>query len=517
MTVFTSPFAAIALRDVTITQRVFEGLGERDRGAMIEGLTGRRVTAGELTDGTRAVAGGLRQRGIGPGKVVAILLPNLPEYFLCFHGAAWAGAAVTTVNPTYTAAELNHQLKDASAEILITLPALVETARAGSEGTGVREIVTLGEAPGATPFSALLGPPLSEQVPVDVGRDTLVLPYSSGTTGLPKGVMLTHRNLVANVDQVAMARPIGAGEWTVGFLPFFHIYGMTILMNFYLAEGGGVVTLPRFDLELFLKLVQDHRTRQAFIVPPVALALAKHPLVAQYDLSALRHVLSGAAPLGAPLSQALEARLGTRSEQGYGMTEMSPVSHLTAFGRGRHGSAGQTAPSTECRIVEPATGRDLDAGEEGELWVRGPQVMKGYLNNPEATAAALTGDGWLRSGDIAAYDGDGYLYIRDRLKELIKVKGFQVAPAEVEAELQSCPGIADAAVVGLPDEEAGEVPVAFLVRAAGATTDVEEIAAHLSSRLAAFKHPRAIHFVDAIPKSASGKILRRMLRATLAG
>jgi 4-coumarate--CoA ligase len=199
------------------------------------------------------------------------------------------------------------------------------------------------------------------------------------------------------------------------------------------------------------------------------------------------------------------------------MTEMSPVSHLTAFGRGRHGSAGQTAPSTECRIVEPATGRDLDAGEEGELWVRGPQVMKGYLNNPEATAAALTGDGWLRSGDIAAYDGDGYLYIRDRLKELIKVKGFQVAPAEVEAELQSCPGIADAAVVGLPDEEAGEVPVAFLVRAAGATTDVEEIAAHLSSRLAAFKHPRAIHFVDAIPKSASGKILRRMLRATLAG
>jgi 4-coumarate--CoA ligase len=288
-------------------------------------------------------------------------------------------------------------------------------------------------------------------------------------------------------------------------------------MNFYLAEGGGVVTLPRFDLELFLKLVQDHRTRQAFIVPPVALALAKHPLVAQYDLSALRHVLSGAAPLGAPLSQALEARLGTRSEQGYGMTEMSPVSHLTAFGRGRHGSAGQTAPSTECRIVEPATGRDLDAGEEGELWVRGPQVMKGYLNNPEATAAALTGDGWLRSGDIAAYDGDGYLYIRDRLKELIKVKGFQVAPAEVEAELQSCPGIADAAVVGLPDEEAGEVPVAFLVRAAGATTDVEEIAAHLSSRLAAFKHPRAIHFVDAIPKSASGKILRRMLRATLAG
>ncbi|MCV2864139.1 AMP-binding protein [Albidovulum sediminicola] len=517
MTVFTSPFGTIPLSGLTITQRVFQGLTERDRDAMIDGPTGRRVTAGELTDGTRALAGGLRERGIGPGHVVAIMLPNMPDYFACFHGTAWAGATITTVNPAYTAAELHHQLTDSGAEILITLPAFAETAIAGAENTAVREIFTLGEAPGATPLSALFGPPLAEQAPVDVVNDTLVLPYSSGTTGLPKGVMLTHRNLVANVDQANHARPIEPGEWTVGFLPFFHIYGMTVLMNLFLGSGGGVITMPRFDLEMFLKLIRDFRTKQVFVVPPVALALAKHPMVDQYDLSALRYVFSGAAPLGAPLSGAVEARLGVRCEQGYGMTELSPVSHLSAHDRGRAGAVGQTAPSTECRIVDPGTGQDLGAGQEGEVWVRGPQVMKGYLNNPAATEETLLPGGWLRTGDIAAFDKDGYLFIRDRLKELIKVKGFQVAPAEVEAELQSCPGVADAAVVGIPDEEAGELPVAFLVRAPGASVDAQAVGTHLAARLAHYKLPAAYHFVDAIPKSASGKILRRMLKAGLAG
>jgi len=317
---------------------------------------------------------------------------------------------------------------------------------------------------------------------------------------------------VANVDQVQMARPVEPGEWTVGFLPFFHIYGMTILMNLYLAAGGGVVTMPRFDLEQFLGLIQKHRTRQAFCVPPVVLALAKHPLVDQFDLSGLRYVFSGAAPMGAALGQAVEARLGVAAEQGYGMTEMSPVSHLSAADRGRPGSAGQTAPGTESRIVDPETGRDLDPGEEGELWVRGPQVMKGYLNNPEATAKTLTADGWLKTGDIAMIDADGYLFVRDRLKELIKVKGFQVAPAELEAELLSHPGVADAAVIGLPDEEAGELPVAYIVPAPGAQPTAADLAAHLAGRLAHYKQVRDFRFVEAIPKSASGKILRRVLK-----
>jgi len=443
---------------------------------------------------------------------VAIMAPNLPEYCIVFHGAAWAGATITTINPTYTAHELRHQLNDSGAELLITIPQFLDTARAGAEGTSVKEIAVLGAADGATPFKDLLGPPLAEQAPVDLASDVLAMPYSSGTTGLPKGVVLTHRNLVANVDQVQMARPVEPGEWTVGFLPFFHIYGMTILMNLYLAAGGGVVTMPRFDLEQFLGLIQKHRTRQAFCVPPVVLALAKHPLVDQFDLSGLRYVFSGAAPMGAALGQAVEARLGVVAEQGYGMTEMSPVSHLSAADRGRPGSAGQTAPGTESRIVDPETGRDLDPGEEGELWVRGPQVMKGYLNNPEATAKTLTADGWLKTGDIAMIDADGYLFVRDRLKELIKVKGFQVAPAELEAELLSHPGVADAAVIGLPDEEAGELPVAYIVPAPGAQPTAADLAAHLAGRLAHYKQVRDFRFVEAIPKSASGKILRRVLK-----
>jgi len=513
MTIYRSPFGSVEPDARSITERVFAGMTPRDRDVMIEGATGRRWTAGELIDGTKALAGGLARRGVGPGHVVAVMLPNMPEYFLAFHGTAWAGATVTTINPAYTAHEVTHQLNDSAAEILITIPAFAETAIAGAAGTGVGEVFTIGGAPGTTPFDALMGPPLDAQVPVDTAEHTLVLPYSSGTTGLPKGVMLTHRNLVANVDQIQASRPIAQGEWTVGFLPFFHIYGMTVLMNLYLGAGGGVVTMPRFDLEMFLRLVQDHRTPQAFCVPPVALALAKHPVVANYDLSGLRFVFSGAAPMGAPLSNAVAERLGVICEQGYGMTEMSPVSHISAHGRGRPGSAGQTAPGTECRIVDPDTLTDVAPGKEGELWVRGPQVMKGYLNNPAATAATLMPDGWLRTGDIAEYDADGYLFIRDRLKELIKFKGFQVAPAEVEAELLGCPGVTDAAVVGLPDDEAGEVPTAFVVRAAGASVGEAEINAHMTECLAHYKLPHAIHFVEAIPKSASGKILRRILKA----
>jgi 4-coumarate--CoA ligase len=516
MTIYTSPFGPIALRDMTVTQRVFAGMDRRDADVMVDGITGRRWTAGELVDAAQAVAGGLAQRGIGPGQVVAIMLPNMPEYFVAFHGAAWAGATITTINPSYTAPEVNHQLRDSGAAILITLAAFAETAKAAAESTPLREIVALGEAPGTTPFAALSGPRLDAQVPVNIVDDVAVLPYSSGTTGLPKGVMLTHRNLVANLDQIQACRPIVPGEWTVGFMPFFHIYGMTVLMNRFPAQGGGVVTMPRFDLELFLRLVQEHRTKAAYCVPPVVLALARQPVVDNYDLSALRYVFSAAAPLGVPLTEALTRRLDVACQQGYGMTELSPVSHLTAYDRGRPGAAGQTIPGTECRVVHPDTLIDAAPGDEGELWVRGPQVMKGYLNNPQATASTLTPDGWLRTGDIAVIDDDGYLFIRDRLKELIKVKGFQVAPAEVEAELLACPGVADAAVIGMPDDTAGEVPVAFVVPAPGATVTDAAIAAHLAGHLATYKMPRAIHFVDAIPKSPSGKILRRVLKAGLA-
>lgn len=510
MTIYASPHPPLPLTGHSITERLLQGLEHRPgEVVLIDGPSGRGMTAGAVVDGIRRLAGGLKARGIGPGSVVAIMAPNCPEYALAFHGPLYAGATVTTINPTYTAPEVAHQLKDSGAVLMVTIPAFLETARAGSAGTGVREIAVIGEAEGAVSLEAWMGEALAAQVPVDVVSDVAVLPYSSGTTGLPKGVMLTHRNLVANVDQCAATLGVRAGDWTVGFLPFFHIYGQTVLLNMHLAIGAGVVTLPRFDLPLFLKLCQEHQTRQIFCAPPVVVALAKHPMVDDFDLGAVERLFSGAAPLGGDVADAVGRRLGAVAVQGYGMTEMAPVSHAVPEGGPRLGSVGLTVPNAECRIVDPATG--LDA-EEGELWVRGPMVMKGYHNNPVATAATLTPDGWLKTGDLGGFDADGYLYIRDRVKELIKVSGFQVAPAEVEAELLSQPQVADAAVVGRPDETAGEVPVAFVVRQAGAELDEAGVMAHLAGRLASYKQPRAVHFVDAIPKSPSGKILRRLLR-----
>lgn len=513
MTIYTSPHAPVPLTGLSITERLFQGLEHRpDAVVMIEGPTGRQVTAGTLVDGIRRLAGGLAARAIGPGSVLAIMAPNLPEYTIVFHGALLAGATVTTINPSYTAPEVTHQLKDSGATRLVTVPAFLDTAKAAVAGTGVTDIAVIGTADGATPLADWMGDPLAAQVTVDVARDVAVLPYSSGTTGLPKGVMLTHRNLVVNVDQTAFALDVRAGDWSVGFLPFFHIYGQTVLMNMHLAVGAGVVTLPRFDLELFLRLCQDHRTRQVFCAPPVVVALAKHPMVDQFDLSSVERLFSGAAPLGGDVADAVGRRLGAVAVQGYGMTELSPVSHAVPPGGARSGSIGLAVPNSECRIVDADTG--LDA-EEGELWVRGPNVMKGYHANPTATSATLTPEGWLRTGDLARVDADGYFYILDRVKELIKVSGFQCAPAEVEAALLAHPGIADCAVVGRPDEAQGEVPVAFVVPVAGSGIDEPAVMAHLSGRLASYKQPRAVRFVDVIPKSPSGKILRRLLKAQL--
>jgi len=514
--IFESPHPPVPLRDVTVTERLFEGLLHRpDDVVMVEGPTGRKMTSGELVDAIRRLAGGLAARGYGAGATVALMAPNLPEYAVVFHGVAWGGGTVTTVNPTYTAPELRHQLRDSGATLLVTVPAFLDTARAAVEGTGVREIVVIGEAPGTTPLSALMDDPLGTQHPVDLDEHVVVLPYSSGTTGLPKGVMLTHRNLVVNIDQSGAAVDIRPGEWTVAFLPFFHIYGQTVLMNVYLARGANVVTMPRFDLETFLRLCDEYRTPRVWAVPPVAIALAKHPLVGQFDLSAVRSIFSAAAPADASLTDAVGQRLGAVCIQAYGMTELSPISHVTPENAPRPGAVGVSVSNTWSRIVDPETGKDAAPGEEGELWVRGPQVMKGYLNNPEATQKTITPDGWLRTGDLAMIDADGYVHIRDRVKELIKYKGFQVAPAEVEAALLTHPGVADAAVIGRPDEEAGEIPVAFVVRGPGTEVTEDEVKAHLSGCLAPYKRPESVRFVDSVPKSASGKILRRILRDSL--
>jgi len=515
MSIIKSPYPDIVLRDVSITERVFEGLGDDpDRVILVDGPTGREVTVGQFIGAVKALAGGLTARGFGRGKVVALMAPNLPEYSTIFHGVAWAGGSITTINPTYTAHEVRHQLNDSGASLLITIGMFLETAREAAEGTGVTEIATIDPIEGVTPLTGLMGAPLSAQVPVDLDEDVVVLPYSSGTTGLPKGVMLTHRNLIANVDQVLSATDVADNEMTVAFLPFFHIYGMQVLMNIYLSGGGGLVTMPRFDLEQFLSLCAKYRTPRMYIVPPIAIALAKHPIVDNYDLSSVIQVNSGAAPLGGDIADAVGQRLNTLATQGYGMTELSPVSHMTPLDGNRKGSSGVTIANTESRIVDVETGQDVAPGEVGELWVRGPQVMKGYLNRAEATAETVDADGWLHTGDVGYIDTDGYLFLTDRLKELIKYKGFQVAPAELEATLLTHPGITDVAVIGVPNAEAGEIPMAFIVATAEPMT-LEAVQEFLSGKLAHYKQVQRIENVAEIPKSAAGKILRRLLRDRL--
>jgi acyl-CoA synthetase (AMP-forming)/AMP-acid ligase II len=505
-----SPFPDVEVPDVALTPFVLERARRlAGRPALIDGPTGRSLTFAQVDDRVRRLAGGLAARGFGPGDTLALMAPNMPEYAVAFHGTILAGGTVTTINPTYTVDEIAYQLADARARFLVTVGPVLEQARAAAARTGVEEVFVIGDET----FAGLLeaDPVGDDHVAIDPANDVAALPYSSGTTGHPKGVMLTHRNLVANLQQVRAVIPTGEHDVLMGVLPFFHIYGMTVILNNALRSGATVVTMPRFDLETFLRLIEEHRVTRAFVVPPIALALAKHPLVDRFDLSSLDLVLSGAAPLGEELERACAERLGCRVAQGYGMTESSPVSHAIPHPGGlvRPGSIGPCVPNLECRIVDLATGEDAPAGEPGELWMRGPNVMKGYLNNPQATAETIDADGWLHTGDIAVVDEDGYFTIVDRVKELIKVKGFQVPPAELEALLITHPRVADVAVIGIPDPECGEVPKAYVVLSGEASAD--ELMQFVAERVASYKRIRAVEVVDEIPKSASGKILRRVL------
>jgi acyl-CoA synthetase (AMP-forming)/AMP-acid ligase II len=513
MIIHRSPLPDVNIPDVTITDFVLrEASRVPDRPALVDGPSGRSYTYAQLAGAIHSFAGGLQAKGLGPGSTIALMSPNIPEFAIVFHGAAVAGVAVSTVNPTYTAEEVAFQLKDSGSSLLLTIAMFAETAMKAAQEAGVDEVVIIGEAPeGMTSFASLMGGPIS-QVAVQPDEQIVVLPYSSGTTGFPKGVMLTHTNLVANLVQSEDALAVEDGEVVLAVLPFFHIYGMQVLMNFFLSRGSTIVTVPRFDLQQSLELIQQHKITRLFAVPPIVLALAKHPLVDQFDLSSLKQVFSGAAPLGADLAQEAAERIDCEVMQGYGMTEMSPVSHVTRMGDFKPGTCGVTVANTECRIVDSEGGEDQGVGAVGELWIRGPQVMKGYLNNPEATAETIDSDGWLHTGDVAFIDEDGHMTIVDRVKELIKYKGFQVAPAELEALLLTNPAIADAAVVGVPDEEAGERPRAFIVLREGQQLSADDVTSFTAEHVATYKVIHDVVFTDSIPKSASGKILRRLLR-----
>jgi acyl-CoA synthetase (AMP-forming)/AMP-acid ligase II len=513
---FRSLYPDVTIPETALSTFVLAGAAALgDKPALIDGPTGRTITYAQLPALVARAAAGLAARGLKKGDRFAILSPNLPEYVIAFHAVASLGGVVTTVNPLYTAGEVAKQLQDSAARFVLTAPPFLATAREAAQQAKIDEIFVVGEAEGATPFGALLArdgaPPA---VAIDARKDLVALPYSSGTTSLPKGVMLSHYNLVAelcSLKGVTDAALITPQDTVLAFLPFFHIYGIVAFLNLSIHQGATVVTMPRFDLEQYLQMVQKYGVTILHVVPPVALALAKHPIVANFDLSKVRGAFSAAAPLGEAVATAVHRRLGFRVSQAYGMTEVSGASHLgpTTEERIKPASGGRLMPNMECRIVDLGTGAERPAGEQGEILLRGPIVMQGYFGQAGATAATIDAEGWLRTGDIGYVDADGDFFIVDRTKELIKYKGLQVAPAEVESVLLGNPAIADACVIGVADEEAGEVPKAFVVKKSAISA--EEVMAWVAARVAPHKKVRRVEFIDALPRSAAGKLLRRQL------
>ncbi|MFG3659295.1 4-coumarate--CoA ligase family protein [Streptomyces sp. NPDC047706] len=490
--------------------------------ALVDGTDGTTLSYEQVDRFHRRIAAALAEAGVRKGDVLALHSPNTIAFPTAFYAATRAGAAVTTVHPLATAEEFAKQLRDSAARWIVTVSPLLDTARRAAElAGGVQEIFVCDSAPGHRSLIDMLASTAPEpRLAIDPAEDVAALPYSSGTTGVPKGVMLTHRQIATNLAQLEPAISAGPGDRILAVLPFFHIYGLTALMNAPLRVGATVVVLPRFDLEQFLAAIQNHRITGLYVAPPIVLALAKHPAVAQYDLSSLKYVISAAAPLDANLAAACSRRLDLPPlGQAYGMTELSPGTHvvpLDAMTDAPPGTVGRLIAGTEMRIVSlDDPGKDLGTGEPGEILIRGPQVMKGYLGRPDDTAAMIDADGWLHTGDVGHVDGDGWLFVVDRVKELIKYKGFQVAPAELEALLLTHPGIADAAVIGVHDEDGNEVPRAYVVRqpaAPGLTAN--EVMMHVAERVAPYKRVRQVSFIAGVPRAASGKILRRRLRET---
>jgi acyl-CoA synthetase (AMP-forming)/AMP-acid ligase II len=504
--VISSPWPAPEIPDADFAAYVLRHAAPlADHPALVDAADGRTVRYGELAAAARRTAAGLAARGVRHGDVVALYSPNLPEFVATVLGVAMAGGIATTANPLYTAGELAYQLRDSGARMVVTIPALADRAAEAAHDASIDTVLGYGDlAEGA-------GPAPDVSIAPD---DVVLLPYSSGTTGMPKGVELTHRSAVAHLAQLEPVLTLGPTDTVLAVAPMYHCMGLVVVVANALAQGATVVTMARFELEAFLQAMQDHRVTSTVIAPPIALALAGHPAVDGYDLSALRWMGCGAAPLDARIEEACARRLGCPFGQGYGMSEATAV--ISAIDVNEpdaivHGAVGRLVPGTEARVIDPQTGADLGPGAEGELLVRGPQLMRGYRGRPDATAATIDADGWLHTGDLAAVDAGGVVRITDRLKELIKVRGFQVAPAELEGLLCLHPSVSDAAVVGVPDEAAGEVPKAFVV--ARGELAPGEVMAWVAERVAPHKRVRSVEVVEAIPKLPSGKILRRELRA----
>ena len=501
--------------------------------ALIDASCGRRLTYAEYGDTVERLARGLIATGVRPGAVVAIFLANSWEFCATFHATQLAGAIPTLLNPTYREREVRYQLENSGAVLLITDGGNIEGINLAGLPNLRRVYTTRQHASGAEPFANLLNPVATVYpTPDRSSQQTLAaLPYSSGTTGLPKGVMLSHYNLVANVYQLLgpNATKLSAGDNILCCLPLYHIYGLNVILNPSLILGATLILVPRFNVAALTKLIVDEAVTMMPLVPPAMNALCQAAEAGQFPRDhQVRWVKSGAAPLAPDLARRFTALTNILVCQGYGMTEASPVTHVGFLEPElyRPESIGHPLAETDCRVlsqpeIDPAdTPDDLTeaaSGQPGELVMRGPQFMLGYWNEPQATAAVLR-DGWYWSGDIVTRDREGFYRVVDRRKEMIKYKGFAVAPAEVEAVLLEHPAVKECGVVGRADEAAGEIPVAFVALRDGFVDSRklgEELCVFVADRLTHYKQPREVHFVDAVPKTASGKILRRELRKSI--
>ncbi|OBJ01012.1 AMP-binding protein [Mycobacterium sp. 1465703.0] len=516
--IYRSTLPDVEIPDVTLVEHVLRPARDRrDKVALIDAISGEKLSYGELLDVALAAAAGLAKLGVRAGDVIALISQNQPRFALATYAVMAAGAAVTPMNPALTAGEMAKQIAAANAQVVICSVEAVEKAAEAADACRVGHVFVLGDQnlPQARSFNELMTAGGAVSGPdLDPRTALAALPFSSGTTGTAKGVMLTHRNLVANIEQHALGWLLDESDVVAAVPPFFHIYGFNVVLNFALRAGATIVTLSPYSLPGYLQMVEQHRVTRAYLAPPMVLALASADEVQDYDLSSVRYGMCGGAPLDAELAAAAEIRLGCSIRQGYGMTEASPGTHAVPDAEVDAvpaGSVGRLVASTEARLVDPETGQDVPPFEPGELWVRGPQVMAGYLDNSRATADTVVADGWLRTGDIARTDDSGLYWVVDRLKELIKYKGYQVPPAELESVLLTHPDVSDVAVIGVPHREGGEAPKAFVV--ATRPTDADSLMRWVSDRVAPYKRVREVEFIGAIPKAASGKILRRLLKA----
>lgn len=498
--------------------------------AQIDAATGEKINYKEILEQSTQLAESLKKRGLQIGDRVAISSENRLNLVVPTMAALYLGAALAPLNPTYSKAELLHALNISKPKIIFVSQRTEENVREAINELIPKPLLIQLSSEATSKDIPTLRSVIAETVPIgdlngftavqfpDNRKQVAVILCSSGTTGLPKGVMLSHHNLLTliqhfrNPEFVSMAPELPL----LGLMPYFHGYGFSLTLGLP-ANKGISILMSEFDPLLFLKAIEKYKVAVVPVVPPIMVFLAKHPIVSKFDLSSIKEIVCGAAPLSDELQKAVMQRLGVTSiRQGYGMTETSIIVSLSPKSKNKVGSAGLLSANTMCKVVDIETSKTLGPRQLGEFWFAGDLVMMGYCGDPKATAEIIDKDGWLHSGDIGYYDEDGYIFVVDRLKELIKYKAFQVPPAELEAILLNHPAVKDAAVIGLPDENSGELPMAFIVRDPEAEASADEIRKFVDGQVSPSKWLRGgVRFIDEIPKNPSGKILRRELRALL--